>query len=201
MRGRSQVARQAVKSQVHAASQPHPKPCQTGTGRTFDQSPVNRKTFEQPRDTRTVRIPKVYGQSKTNGCFFCGKTSTLVNEQSLPVCVTHKNAVLNDFKCACGNWLDLREGKWGPYWLCHDCGIINQRKALEFNQIQDVSKGRAVAPAQAALSQNDTTASSAVTYNVQKKSGAIAAKPTPASKRRATNESMAGYLSPDEFGE
>lgn len=86
-----------------------------------------------------MHIPKVYGQSKASGCLFCGKQSIRMNEQGIPVCITHKEAVLNDFKCACGRWLDLREGKWGPYWLCQDCGIVPMRKAIEFNTVKDVS--------------------------------------------------------------
>lgn len=45
----------------------------------------------------------------------------------------HKNEKLNDLKCACGEYLDVLEGKWGPYFRCMNCGNINFKKGIEMN--------------------------------------------------------------------
>lgn len=87
-----------------------------------------------------MRYRKVYGQSKVTKCMFCSKQATTTNEQEIPVCIEHKNSELNAFKCACGEYLDLMNGKYGPFFKCERCGIINMRKALEMNEIKDISK-------------------------------------------------------------
>ena len=84
-----------------------------------------------------MRHQKVYGQSKDTNCLFCGKLATTKNEQEVPVCLDHKNAKLNDFKCACGEWLDLRTSKYGIFFTCMNCGTVSRAKALQFNQICD----------------------------------------------------------------
>ncbi len=81
-----------------------------------------------------MRIPKRYGQSKVEGCPFCGKQSTTVNKQGVPVCIAHKERELLDFKCLCGDWLDLKNGKYGPYFFCMRCGNITFSKGMEFNE-------------------------------------------------------------------
>jgi len=81
-----------------------------------------------------MRIPKRYGQSKIEGCPFCGKQSTTVNKQGVPVCIMHKDRELLDFKCLCGDWLDLKNGKYGPYFFCMRCGNITFSKGMEFNE-------------------------------------------------------------------
>lgn len=81
-----------------------------------------------------MRIPKRYGQSKVEGCPFCGKQSTTTNKQGIPVCITHKDKELLDFKCLCGEWLDLKNGKYGPYFFCMKCGNISFSKGMEFNE-------------------------------------------------------------------
>ncbi|MDA1197401.1 MAG: hypothetical protein O2779_05590 [Nanoarchaeota archaeon] len=80
-----------------------------------------------------MRIPKKYGQSKVNNCPFCGKQSITQNEQGIPVCVEHNTTSLNDCKCMCGDYLDLRQGKFGPYFTCMNCGNLNFNKGLELN--------------------------------------------------------------------
>ncbi len=77
---------------------------------------------------------KQYGQSQINNCPFCNKTATAKNKQGVPVCSKHKDKYL-DLKCVCGNWLDVKEGKWGPYCVCITCGNINFKKALEMNPL------------------------------------------------------------------
>jgi hypothetical protein len=36
-------------------------------------------------------------------------------------------------KCACGSWLDMKQGKYGVFYVCLHCGPINMRKALDMN--------------------------------------------------------------------
>ncbi len=79
-----------------------------------------------------MKIPKRYGQSKENICPFCEKNAVTENPQGVPVCMKHKEECI-DAKCMCGNWLDVRKGKWGPYFFCIRCGNINFRKGMEMN--------------------------------------------------------------------
>ncbi len=76
---------------------------------------------------------KEYGKSKIDSCPFCGKRATAVNSQGVPVCQKHKYSELKDLKCVCGEWLDLKTGKFGPYFHCMNCGNINFRKGLDMN--------------------------------------------------------------------
>ncbi|MEK0369477.1 MAG: hypothetical protein QQN62_07745 [Nitrosopumilus sp.] len=78
-------------------------------------------------------IPKRYGQSKIDNCLFCGRIATVKNAQDIPVCAKHKNTPLPDLKCSCSSYLDLRNGKFGAYFHCLNCGNINMRKALALN--------------------------------------------------------------------
>ena len=80
-----------------------------------------------------MRIPKRYGQSKITVCPFCGKQAITKNPQGIPVCLQHKNKMLPDMKCVCGEWLDIRNGKYGPYFYCIKCGNINFNRGLEMN--------------------------------------------------------------------
>lgn len=80
-----------------------------------------------------MRIPKRYGQSQIAKCPFCGMMSTTVNSQKIPTCLKHKESSLDNMKCACGGYLDLKHGKFGPFFTCFKCGIVNMRKALDVN--------------------------------------------------------------------
>jgi len=73
-------------------------------------------------------IPKRYGQSKAQNCPFCGKQAITRSKEGVPVCLAHKESKMEDKKCACGRWLELRVGKWGPYFHCINCGNINFNK-------------------------------------------------------------------------
>jgi hypothetical protein len=84
-------------------------------------------------------IPKVYGQSKLDKCPFCGMHSTSVNQQGLPVCAKHKDAILNEMKCVCGKYLAIMKGKFGVFFNCIHCGNMNSRKVFEINEVKDVS--------------------------------------------------------------
>ena len=37
-------------------------------------------------------------------------------------------------KCACGEWLEVLSGKWGPYFRCINCGNITFKKGMEMNK-------------------------------------------------------------------
>jgi len=58
------------------------------------------------------------------------------------VCALHKEAILNDLKCICGNTLEPRDGKYGLYFTCIRCGNINLKKVLEINKIEDVNPNK-----------------------------------------------------------
>lgn len=83
-------------------------------------------------------MKKIYGQSYQTRCF-CGKLATSKNKQGIPVCHRCKTSKLKDIKCACGKHLELRNGKFGPYFNCLNCGNVSFRKALALNP-QKVSR-------------------------------------------------------------
>lgn len=85
-------------------------------------------------------IPKKYGQSKIFNCPFCGKQAITKSHQGLPVCIAHKEASLQNLKCLCGDYLDLKDGKYGPYFSCMKCGNMNFKKALEINPDREKPK-------------------------------------------------------------
>lgn len=78
-------------------------------------------------------MKKIYGQSKMDFCPLCGKRATTTNNQKIPMCHKHKDQELNDLKCACGEYLDVKFGKYGPFCVCMHCGNINLNKALALN--------------------------------------------------------------------
>lgn len=84
-----------------------------------------------------MRHRKVYGESKVDTCVFCEKIATLKNKQGVPVCVKHKNSILNDFKCSCGEYMDLHQGKYGVFFTCMQCGTMSLAKALTINKVED----------------------------------------------------------------
>jgi ribosomal protein L37E len=79
------------------------------------------------------RGKKVYGESRKNVCAFCGDTSISTNSQGVPVCKAHKNELLLDLKCICGEWVDIKLGKYGPFFICMKCGPQSFNKILELN--------------------------------------------------------------------
>ncbi|MBT7902831.1 hypothetical protein HN587_03135 [Candidatus Woesearchaeota archaeon] len=83
---------------------------------------------------------KQYGQSKVDECPFCGKQAITTSKEGIPVCLKHKNAVLNLMKCLCGEYLDLKIGKFGFFFICSNCGTMNSNKVFSFNKIEDVSE-------------------------------------------------------------
>ncbi len=53
------------------------------------------------------------------------------NSQGLPVCNDHTKSILEGKKCACGETLQIKESKWGAFFLCKNCGPISTKKAKE----------------------------------------------------------------------
>ncbi len=80
------------------------------------------------------KLPKKYGQSQTIACPFCGDAATSKNSQGLPVCRHHTKDEMN-LKCVCGDYLDIKEGKYGAYFSCFHCGNISWSKAMEMNNL------------------------------------------------------------------
>jgi hypothetical protein len=80
-----------------------------------------------------MRYRKVYGQSKIDACPFCGKQAVTENPEGVPVCIAHKAKRMPAMKCICGEWLDIKKGKFGVYFTCMRCGNISYSKAMEAN--------------------------------------------------------------------
>ena len=78
-------------------------------------------------------IPKKYGQSRIDLCPFCKKNATTKNKQQVPVCYAHKSSILQDLTGLCGDYLDLKNGKFGVYFNCANCGNMNLKKVMEIN--------------------------------------------------------------------
>ncbi|HIH37749.1 hypothetical protein J4460_07525 [Candidatus Woesearchaeota archaeon] len=92
-----------------------------------------------------VYIPKRYGQSRIDYCPFCEKQALVKNAQGVPVCSAHKNATIGEMKCICGGNLEIKEGKFGAFFLCDKCGPINMKKVLEINEVEAPEQKRDVA--------------------------------------------------------
>lgn len=87
-----------------------------------------------------MRYKKVYGQSKNEECPFCGGVPLMKNKQGVPVCKDHQHQELPDIKCVCGEYLDILEGKWGPYFRCMNCGNHSFKKGLSMGNIMPTEK-------------------------------------------------------------
>ena len=48
----------------------------------------------------------------------------------MTVCREHQRQKLEEIRCTCGNWLEARSGKFGPYFNCVKCGNINYNKGM-----------------------------------------------------------------------
>jgi hypothetical protein len=88
---------------------------------------------------------KVYGEYRQESCPYCGKQALATNGQGIPVCKEHIDKELN-LKCACGEWLDVKKGKFGAFFLCMSCGPVSMRKALDMNShlLKDMEKPASV---------------------------------------------------------
>lgn len=49
----------------------------------------------------------------------------------------HKDSLLAEMKCICGQYLEPRRGKYGLFFICQKCGIVNKRKAFEVNTVKE----------------------------------------------------------------
>ncbi len=87
-----------------------------------------------------MKYKKVYGEHSNSTCLFCNKVAITKNEQNVPVCKDHIKSILNDFKCSCGEYLDIRESKYGIFFICMNCGPVSLKKALLINEVKDESK-------------------------------------------------------------
>lgn len=83
---------------------------------------------------------KIYGASKKDNCPFCQKQAFFKNKQGLIVCKDHKKSILPDIKCVCGSYLELKTGKFGPYFNCINCGNVNIKKGVEILNLKKESK-------------------------------------------------------------
>lgn len=76
-----------------------------------------------------MRIPKKYGESRNDKCMFCEGQATTENSQGLPACNKHSKDELEDKRCTCGEYLDIKKSKWGAFFLCSKCGPVSISKA------------------------------------------------------------------------
>jgi ribosomal protein L37E len=76
---------------------------------------------------------KVYGQSRNDSCVFCKSNAIYENSQGLPVCKDHKKEVINNQKCICGEYMEVKKSKWGAFYLCKNCGPISLSKYQKSN--------------------------------------------------------------------
>lgn len=89
-------------------------------------------------------MKKVYGQSKEDTCVWCGKLATVENDAGLLVCPAHKNNEMPSIRCTCGEWLDLKAGKFGPFFLCFNCGPVSFAKGMELKELNVPAKKKPI---------------------------------------------------------
>jgi hypothetical protein len=87
-----------------------------------------------------MKMKKKYGEYQSKTCPFCERRATQKNEQGLDVCHKHTKEFLTEIKCLCGEWLEILQGKYGPFFRCNNCGCMNLRKAMEIKRTTDKSK-------------------------------------------------------------
>ncbi len=77
------------------------------------------------------RIPKKYGEYKTDWCPYCGKKALHKNPLKLNVCKEHKDCS-NDpsLKTSTGEWLEVRCSKFGNYCYSVTRGNISLKDAF-----------------------------------------------------------------------
>jgi len=84
-----------------------------------------------------MNLPKKYGVYQVKRCPFCESIATAKNKQDIPVCHRHKSELIEDIKCQCGFFLELKIGKFGPFFICPKCGTINFEKAMLNRYLND----------------------------------------------------------------
>ena len=93
--------------------------------------------FKNPKTIVKISILKWRG-SKIDECPFCQQQATTLTKQGITVCNKHKDSILNEMKCFCGQWLELKKGRYGFYFNCLGCGNINKKKVFEINEVKDM---------------------------------------------------------------
>ncbi|PIN74431.1 hypothetical protein COV20_00185 [Candidatus Woesearchaeota archaeon CG10_big_fil_rev_8_21_14_0_10_45_16] len=84
---------------------------------------------------RKFKLKKSYGEYKKINCSFCERPATQKNTQGADVCYQHIKNQLEEIKCTCGSWLEIRNGKFGLYFNCINCGNLNYQKAMSIKEI------------------------------------------------------------------
>ena len=87
-----------------------------------------------------MRIQKRYGSYQRPECPFCPSQATTKSKEGVPVCTEHKGEKLPDLKCSCGEYVDLKDGKWGPYFSCMKCGNVRFSRIMEVNDVRPSDK-------------------------------------------------------------
>jgi ribosomal protein L37AE/L43A len=70
-----------------------------------------------------------YGESTMSACPICGRPAIVRNDQGIPVCVDHKRSSVSGKCPMCSGDLELRDGKFGKFFLCGKCGPVSMKKA------------------------------------------------------------------------
>lgn len=83
---------------------------------------------------------KVYGESQVQSCAFCASVATQRSDVGVYVCHRHKQQCLEEIKCTCGNWLEQKSGKFGPYFHCYKCGNVSFKKGMELKELQESAR-------------------------------------------------------------
>lgn len=87
-------------------------------------------------------MKKIYGKSRIDTCPFCSKQATVQNKVGLLVCKDHREKVLPDIRCVCGDYLDIQQGKYGPFFSCFHCGTFSFAKGMEIMRMEIEKKRR-----------------------------------------------------------
>jgi len=90
--------------------------------------------FAEKNTNTTMRRKKIYGHSRLEKCPLCGDPGIHKNKQGLPVCRDHKEYTIR-LTCACGEELEARQGRYGTFFTCMNCGTISWHKAMMMNNI------------------------------------------------------------------
>ena len=65
-------------------------------------------------------------------CFWCEHLAVTYNEQKIPTCKIHKRNKLKIDKCPlCKGFIELKNGKYGAFFVCDNCGCLNLKKIKE----------------------------------------------------------------------
>ena len=83
-----------------------------------------------------MRYREKYGSYEELKCPFCERRATAKNKENIPVCSNHKNQKLPAMKCVCKKYVDLMNGKNGPFFSCVKCGIVSFDRIMEINTIE-----------------------------------------------------------------